>query len=160
MIHRFPRLVDGAGSPRSAEAGYALPLALAGSLVLLLSSLSTLTTTLHGRRLLASERSERLEADAMASAAQQVTAALQGPFHCLLPVALERWQLGALPPLCPPGLDPTPLRTSAQWRGQVRLVDWQPSPTGGDLRLQWVGGTRQQRYTLTLDPVWRLREVV
>lgn len=159
-MRSFPRLGQRFGAPRSGEAGYALPLALAGSLVLLLTSLSTLGTMLHGRRLLASERSERIEADALASAAQQVTAALQGPFHCLLPVGLDRWQLGALPLLCPPGLDPTPLKTLAQWRAQVRLVDWQPSPTGGELRLQSVGGTRQQRYALTLDPVWRLREVV
>ena len=99
-MRSFPRLGQRFGAPRSGEAGYALPLALAGSLVLLLTSLSTLGTTLHGRRLLASERSERIEADALASAAQQVTAALQGPFHCLLPVGLDRWQLGALPLLC------------------------------------------------------------
>ncbi|MEY3758261.1 MAG: hypothetical protein RLZZ263_1415 [Cyanobacteriota bacterium] len=160
MIHRFPKVCDRCGSPGLGEGGYALPLALAGSLVLLLTALSTLSTTLHGRRLLASERSERIETDALASAAQQLTAALQGPYQCLLPVSLEQWQPGALPSTCPPALDPTPLKTSDQWRGQVRLVDWQPSPAGGELRLQWVGGSRQQRYALTVDPVWSLREVV
>ena len=155
MIRRFPRI-----SPMDGEAGFALPLALAGSLVLLLGSLSALSTTLHGRQLLASERKQRIEDDAIASAAQQLTAALQGPYRCLMPLALEGWQPGLLPADCPATLDPNLLKTSDQWRRQVRLVDWQPSLSGGELRLQGVGGSRQRRYAITVDPVWRLREVV
>lgn len=147
------------GAPAD-QAGFALPLALAGSLVLLLGSLSALSTTLHGRQLLASERKERIEADAMASAAQQITAELQGGYHCLLPLTLDRWQPGLLPPDCPASLDPRSLKTSDQFRTQVRLVDWQPSLSGGELRLQSVGGSRQRRYAITVVPVWRLRELV
>lgn len=164
MICRFPRACPRfchrfGGSP-AGEVGFALPLALAGSLVLLLGSLSTLSTTLHGRQLLASERKERIEADAMASAAQQVTAELQGDYRCLLPLTLDRWQPGLLPPDCPASLDPRSLKTSDQFRAQVRLVDWKPSLSGGEMRLQAVGGSRQRRYAITVAPVWRLRELV
>ena len=155
MTYRFPRVFPTAG-----EAGFVLPLALAGSLVLLLGSLSALGTTLHGRQLLASERKERIEADAMASAAQQVTADLQGQYNCLLPLTLDQWQPGLLPSNCPASLDPRSLKTSDQFRTQVRLVDWQPSLSGGELRLQSVGGSRQRRYAITVAPVWRLRELV
>ena len=155
-----PRLCHRFGTSPAGEVGFALPLALAGSLVLLLGSLSALSTTLHGRQLLASERQERIEADAMASAAQQVTAEFQGAYRCLLPLTLDRWQPGLLPPDCPASLDPRSLKTSDQFRAQVRLVDWKPSLSGGELRLQAVGGSRQRRYAITVAPVWRLRELV
>jgi len=166
--YRFPRISPRAcpqlchrfGTSPAGEVGFALPLALAGSLVLLLGSLSALSTTLHGRQLLASERKERIEADAMASAAQQVTAEFQGAYRCLLPLTLDRWQPGLLPPDCPASLDPRSLKTSDQFRAQVRLVDWKPSLSGGELRLQAVGGSRQRRYAITVAPVWRLRELV
>lgn len=141
------------------QAGFVLPLALAASLVLLLSSLSLQAAVLQSRRLQASSRSLQQAEDGLASAAQRLTAALQGSGRCLRGLPSAQWLLLPLPPDCPAGFDPQGL-LQLQVGGQVvQLLSWEPSGDGGELRLGWGTSELQRRYSLRLTPVVALREL-
>jgi hypothetical protein len=136
-----------------------LPLALAASLVLLLSSLSLQTAVLQSRRLQASGRSLQQAEDGLASAAQRVAAALQGPGRCLRALPSAQWLLVPLPPDCPAGLDPQGLLQLEVGGEVVQLLSWEPSGDGGELRLGWGKTALQRRYGLRLTPGVALREL-
>jgi hypothetical protein len=113
-----------------AQAGFVLPLSLTGALVMLLSSLSIQSLVLHTRQVQAAERVRLQAEDRLASASQQWAARLQGPFACLSPVASADWQ--------------------TQIAGEtVKLLSWEPSTTGGVLRLQLSPNGLQRRYGLS-----------
>jgi hypothetical protein len=152
------RLLQRASRRSAAEAGFLLPLSLTGSLVLLLSSLSMQTAALHGRHVLAADLSRARSEDLLASSAQRLVTDLQGPYRCLLPLPSSSWQPGALPADCPAGLDPHQLQATELWGHQVLLSSWQPSASGGELRLQLGTSGLQRRYALTLRPAVSLQE--
>jgi hypothetical protein len=132
-----------------AQAGFVLPLSLTGALVLLLSSLSIQSLLLHTRQVQAAERVRLQAEDRLASASQQWAARLKGPFACLLPVASTAWQTQPLPPACPPDLDPQALQQLEIAAETVQLLSWEPSPDGGELRLQVSPNGLQRRYRLS-----------
>ncbi len=152
------RLLQRASRRSAVEAGFLLPLSLTGSLVLLLSSLSMQTAALHGRHVLAADFSRARSEDLLASSAQRVVTDLQGPYRCLLALPSSSWQPGALPADCPAGLDPGQLQITELWGQQVLLSSWQPSASGGELRLQLAASGLQRRYALTLKPAVSLQE--
>ena len=135
----------------AAQAGFVLPLALSGALVLLLSSLSIQTMVLHTRQVQAAERVRLQAEDRLASAAQYWAAQLQGPLVCLRPLASTNWQTQPLPVECPPDLDPKALQQVELSGETLRLLRWQPSAEGGVLQLQLGEGGLQRRYGLNRD---------
>ena len=132
-----------------AAAGFVLPLSLTGALVLLLSSLSIQSLVLHTRQVQAAERVRLQAEDRLASASQQLAAQLEGPFACLWPVASVDWQIQPLPADCPPDLDPQALQQLEIAGETVQLMSWEPSTTGGVLRLQLSANGLQRRYGLS-----------
>lgn len=123
-------------SKPSAQEGFVLPLAITGALVLLLSSLSLQSILLHTRQVQAAERQRLVASDQLASAAQQVAAAFQGPFACLHALPSELWSGGLPADACPPDLDPALLQTIPTAGGAVHLIRWEPWEGGGQLELQ------------------------
>ena len=125
-----------------------VPLAMAGSLVLLLSSLSVQGMVLQGRQLQALELRRQQGQDRLASAAQVLIAKLQGPASCLRPVASSGWIRGALPPGCPAELDPDSLRHPMVDGSAVELIQWDPTTEPPELWLQEAPAGRQSRFRL------------
>ena len=125
-----------------------MPLAMAGSLVLLLSSLSVQGMVLQGRQLQALELRRQQGQDRLASAAQVLIAKLQGPASCLRPVASSGWIRGALPPGCPADLDPDSLRHPMVDGSAVELIHWDPTTEPPELWLQEAPAGRQSRFRL------------
>ena len=121
--------------------GFALPLALSCSAVLLLSSLSLQTIALHGRQrshqaLLVAQRS-----DLHHSAAMDFQQRVQGANACLLRHATSDWNNRAL---CPEA-DPRRMRQGRFGEMGWSLLDWQPSsPRSGQLRLRLDDGQEAQ----------------
>lgn len=125
-----------------------VPLAMVGSLVLLLSGLSLQGMVLQGRHLQALELRRQQGEDRLASAAQVLVGQLQGPYRCLRSMPSSAWQRGALPVDCPPELDPAPL---SQWQldgSVVELISWDPTADGAVLHLQERDGALQRRFRL------------
>ena len=125
-----------------------LPLALAGSLVLLLSSLSLQGIVLQGRQVQALEWKRQRSEDRLASAAQLLAAQLQGPASCLRPLPSLAWVRGALPPDCPADLDPEFLRHLSVDGSSVELIQWEPSLDPPELLLQEAEGGPRGRFQL------------
>lgn len=128
--------------------GFVLPLALTGSALLLLSSLSLQTLAFHGR-----QRSSQALATAQArDADQSVLMAFQqhaqGAAACLLALPSSAWP--ALE-LCP-AADPSPLQAGRIDDRHWHLLAWQPTAaTGGTLQLSWSDG-QQSRIDVELQP--------
>jgi len=125
-----------------------VPLAMAGSLVLLLSSLSLQGMVLQGRQLQALELRRQQGQDRLASAAQLLVAQLQGPASCLRLLPSSAWIPGALPPGCPAELDPDSLRHPMVDGSAVELIQWDPTTEPPELWLQEVPAGRQGRFQL------------
>lgn len=112
--------------PRQAQPGYAMPLAMGATGVLLLLSL-----TLHGMAMQerlqvgALERQGR-EEDLLASGAHQLLAALNGAHGCLLPLALAQWEGAA----CASPAALGALKQAEVLGTPVQLVAWQPRANG------------------------------
>jgi len=138
--------------PRAAAPGYAMPLAVGASGVLLLMSL-----TLHGMAMQerlqvgARERVQR-EEDLLASAAHQLLAALNASHPCLLALPLAEWE-GAT---CATPMAVVALKEAVVMAAPVRVHGWQPASDGqsAQLALQLVAGpgwgARQGRYGVRL----------
>lgn len=115
-------------APRWAQPGYAMPLAMGATGVLLLLSL-----TLHGMAMQerlqvgALERQGR-EEDLLASGAHQLLAALNGAHRCLLSLPLASWE-GSGASCASPAAVAT-LRQQQVLAVPVRLVSWQPRADG------------------------------
>ena len=145
--------------------GFALPIAVGGAMVLLLSSGSLHLLAVQNRVQAAQVQSRLQLEDTLASAAQTTAAALQDGGGCLLAVDLEAWPQAAA--AC--GLGPGQLQSLQQ--GQLgaqayRVAAYRVSSTAGpsptaELELQLVG-TRPWRATYRLGLVaeptggWRL----
>jgi len=131
-----------------AEAGFALPLAITGALLLLLSSLSLQALMLHTRSLPALEHKQRQAEDQLASAAQRWAAELQGRLACLQPLPSAMWQQVVLSAGCTVPADLEALRKLQVGGAAVELVDWHPQTGGGSLLLQLADGALKRRYWL------------
>jgi hypothetical protein len=103
---------------------------------------------LQGRQLQALEGARQRSEDRLASAAQVLVAQLQGPSSCLRPLPSSAWIRGALPPECPPELDPDALRRSTVDGSAVELIQWDPAQEPPGLVLQEAEGGRQGRFEL------------
>ena len=146
-----------------ASDGFLLPLAACAGLVLLLSSLSVQAAMLHSRRLLLQQSQRQQQDDQLASAAHQIGADLQGPYHCLLKTPSTLWRAGSLPAECPSDRTPDPwLQSVAQTYG-VHLRAWEPvqaDGAGGLLRLQVGESGPQRTWRWSPEAGHGLREVV
>jgi hypothetical protein len=118
-----------------------LPVALGGSLLLLLSSGSLQLLALHSRaRVVDQQRQLQLE-DLLASAAQQQVAALATQANCLLAVDHAQWS--AVAPSCGLGEDEVAAMQQGQVGGQgYRVVAYRPTAgtaASAELELQLTG---------------------
>ena len=131
-----------------ASKGFALPLALTSSALLLLSSLSLQTLALHAR-----QRSHQALAIAQTRDAERsVAMAFQqqsiGANACLLALPSPEWEL---PGRCP-GANPSALQSGRVADRSWQLLHWQPlGAMAGTLQLRWSDG-RQSRLDLELLP--------
>ena len=128
------------------QAGFVLPLAISGALVLLLSSLSLQSLVLHTRQVQAAERNRLQAEDRLASAAMRLAADFQARLACLKPLPLDQWRAQALPATCPSGLDPEAAQRLWIDGEQVQLAGWSPQLEGGSLQLQMADGGFTRRY--------------
>ena len=122
--------------------GFALPIALGGSLVLLLSSGSLQLLALHSRVRLAEQQRQLQVEDLLASAAQQQAAALATQANCLLAVDLAQWT--AVASGCGLADDQVAALQQGQVAGQgYRVAGYRPAPAGAaasaELELQLTG---------------------
>ena len=140
---------------RCPSSGFALPIALGGSLLLLLSSGSLQLLALHSRVRLAEQQRQLQVEDLLASAAQQQAAALATQANCLLAVDLAQW--GAVAPSCGLGADQVAALQQGQVGGQqYRVAAYRPASgavASAELDLQ-LTGQRPWRavYRLSLAP--------
>ena len=130
-----------------ASKGFALPLVLTASALLVLSSLSLQTLALHAR-----QRSHQALATAQARDAERsVAKAFQkhaaGTHACLLALPSSEWNRSEH---CP-GENPALLQSGRVDDRDWQLLDWQPKGTrAGTLQLRW-SDARQSR--LDLEPL-------
>jgi hypothetical protein len=145
--HRFGR------RPRN---GFALPIALGGSLLLLVSSGSLQLLALQGRVRVAEQQRQLQREDMLASAAQQQVAALATQANCLLAVELADW--AAVAPSCGLGADQVAALQQGQVDGQgYRVAAYRPAaaaaPLSAELELQLTGDRPwRAAYRLGLAP--------
>jgi hypothetical protein len=134
--------------PDPHQQGFALPLALTASALLLLSSLSLQTLAMHTR-----QRSRQALVSAQTRDAERsVTMAFQqhaaGAHACLLALPSTEWEL---PGRCP-GANPSALQSGHVADRAWQLLYWQPhGEMAGTLQLRWSDG-RQSRLDLELLP--------
>ena len=146
MLRRLlPRRISPLRRPRAAAPGYAMPLAVGASGVLLLMSL-----TLHGMAMQerlqvgARERQQR-EEDLLLSAAHQLLAALNASHRCLLALPMAQWeQQGAA---CATPAAVAALKNAQVMARPVRVLAWQPGGNGqtAQLALQLEPGNSQPK---------------
>ena len=134
--------------PDPQQRGFALPLALTSSALLLLSSLSLQTLALHAR-----QRSHQALAIAQTRDAEHsVVMAFQqhavGAHACFLALPSSEWDGSER---CP-GLNPAALQSGRVVDRDWELMQWQPhGAMAGTLQLRWSDG-RQSRLDLELLP--------
>ena len=134
--------------PDPQQRGFALPLALTSSALLLLSSLSLQTLALHAR-----QRSRQALATAQTLYAELSVAMAfhqhaAGAHACLLALPSSEWEGSARCPGVNPGLLQSDRVADRSWQ----LLDWQPQGTrAATLQLRWSDG-RQSRLELELLP--------
>jgi len=106
--------------------GFALPLAIAAALVLLLASLAS-QSALHQARLRnAAALGERQLEDGLASAAHGLVAQVVARYPCLLTLPLEHWpQAGSA---CADAVQQAALREGQVAALPYRLLSWQLAP--------------------------------
>ena len=131
-----------------ASKGFALPLALTTSALLLLSSLSLQTLALHARQRSSQALATAQTRDAERSAAMAFQQHAAGGHACLLALPYSEWESSER---CP-GLNPALLQSGRVADRDWELVDWQPrGGRAGTLQLDWSDG-RQSRLDLELLP--------
>ena len=134
--------------PDSNQQGFALPLALTTSALLLLSSLSLQTLALHARQRSSQALATAQTRDAERSVAMAFQQHAAGANACLLALPSAEWELTAA---CP-GANPAALQSGPVADRDWQLLDWQPiGPTAGTLQLHWSDGS-QSRLDLELLP--------
>ena len=134
--------------PDPQQRGFALPLALATSALLLLSSLSLQTLALHARQ----RSSQALATAQTRDAEQSVAMAFQqlavGDHACLLALPSSEWEGTEH---CP-GVNPALLQFGHAADRDWQLLDWQPQGArAGTLKLLWSDAS-QSRLDLELLP--------
>ena len=134
--------------PDPQQRGFALPLALTTSALLLLSSLSLQTLALHARQ----RSSQALATAQILDVERSVAMAFQqhaaGAHACLLALPSSEWERSKR---CS-GVNPAPLRSGRVADRDWQLLDWQPhGARAGLLQLRWSDG-RQSRLDLELLP--------
>ena len=147
---RMPRLC------RPAAQGFALPIAMGASLLVLLSSSSLQLLALRNKVLVRQLHQRQQIEDTLASAAQQQVAALQAAHGCLLGVDLDQWQQAAADCQLSPAQQQQ--QRGGEARGHAyrvaayRLVSRGAGTSTAELDLQ-LRGTRpwRARYRLRLE---------
>ena len=130
------------------QRGFALPLALTSSALLLLSSLSLQTLALHARQRSRQALATAQTRDAERSVAMAFQQRAVGAHSCLLALPSSKWELSAG---CP-GANPAALQSGRVADSDWQLLDWQPrGGRAGTLQLRWSDG-RQSRLDLELLP--------
>ena len=134
--------------PDSKQQGFALPLALTTSALLLLSSLSLQTLALHARRRSSQALATAQTRDAERSVAMAFQQHAAGAHACLLALHSSEWE-GSVG--CP-GANPAALQFGRVADRAWQLEDWQPhGAMVGTLQLRWSDGS-QSRLDLELLP--------
>ena len=134
--------------PDPQQRGFALPLALTTSALLLLSSLSLQTLALHARQRSSQALATAQTLDAERSVAMGFQQHAAGAYACLLTLPSSEWEGSDR---CP-GLNPGLLQSGRVADRDWQLLDWQPQGArAGILQLRWRDG-RQSRLDLELLP--------
>ena len=127
--------------PDPQQRGFALPLALTTSALLLLSSLSLQTLALHARQRSSHALATAQTRDAERSVAMAFQQHAAGANACLLALPSSEW---ALPTGCP-GANPAVLQSGRVADRDWQLLDWQPrGGRAGTLQLYWSDGHQSQ----------------
>ena len=130
------------------ERGFALPLALTTSALLLLSSLSLQTLALHARQRSRQALAAAQTRDADGSLAMAFQQLAAGAHACLLALPSSEWEGNEL---CP-GVNPALLQSGRIADREWQLLDWRPhGEMAGTLQLRWSDG-HQSRLDLELLP--------
>ena len=123
--------------PAKGSQGFALPLVLTASSVLLLSSLSLQTLALHQSQSSHVQLQRARHTDALQSAAMVFLQQAHGANGCLLRFPSARW---SDPGVCP-AADPQQLQQGDAGEYSWQLIAWQPTtPAAGNLQLRWADG--------------------
>ena len=131
-----------------ASKGFALPLALTTSALLLLSSLSLQTLALHTRQRSRQALATAQTRDAERSVAMAFQQHAVGAHACLLALPSSEWDGSEH---CP-GVNPALLQSGRVADRDWQLLAWQPKGAStGTLQLRWSDG-RQSRLDLELLP--------
>ena len=134
--------------PDPQQQGFALPLALTTSALLLLSSLSLQTLALHARQRSSQALATAQTLDAERSVAMAFQQHAAGANACLLALPSQDWNRSEV---CP-GANPAALQSGRLADRDWQLVDWQPQGgRAGTLQLRWSDGS-QSRLDLELLP--------
>ena len=134
--------------PAQQQRGFALPLALTTSALLLLSSLSLQTLALHARLRSSQALATAQTRDAERSVAMAFQQHATGLHACLLALPSSEWEGSERCPGVNPGLLQSGRVADRDWQ----LLDWQPHGTrSGTLQLRWSDGL-QSRLDLELRP--------
>jgi hypothetical protein len=134
--------------PDPQQRGFALPLALTTSALLLLSSLSLQTLALHARQRSSQALATSQTRDAEHSVAMAFQQHAVGAHACLLALPSSQWDH---PTDCP-GANPVVLQSGRVVDRDWQLLDWQPhGAMAGTLQLHWSDGSHS-RLDLELLP--------
>ena len=118
--------------PNPQQRGFALPLALTTSALLLLSSLSLQTLALHARQRSSQALATAQTRDAERSVAMAFQQLAAGAHACLLALPFAEWESSER---CP-GVNPALLQSGRVADRYWQLLDWQPKGTrAGTLQL-------------------------
>ena len=125
--------------PDSRQQGFALPLALTTSALLLLSSLSLQTLSLHARQRSRQALAIAQTLDAERSVAMAFQQHAAGAHACLLALPSSEWDGSEH---CP-GVNPALLQSGHVADRDWQLLDWQPhGAMSGKLQLHWSDGSQ------------------
>ena len=134
--------------PDPQQRGFALPLALTTSALLLLSSLSLQTLALHARQRSHQALAIAQTRDAERSVAMAFQQHAAGAHACLLALPSSEWDASAV---CP-GANSAALQSGRVADREWQLLQWQPhGAMAGTLQLRWSVG-RQSQLELELLP--------
>ena len=127
--------------PDSRQQGFALPLALTTSALLLLSSLSLQTLSLHARQRSRQALAIAQTLDAERSVAMAFQQHAAGAHACLLALPSREWDRSEV---CP-GANPAALQSGRVADREWQLLAWQPQGgRAGTLQLHWSDGHQSQ----------------
>ena len=127
--------------PDSGQQGFALPLALTTSSLLLLSSLLLQTLAMHARQRSRQALATVQARDAERSVAMAFQQHAAGAHACLLALPSSEWESSER---CP-GENPALLQSGRVDDRDWQLLDWQPKGArAGTLQLLWSDGRQSQ----------------